>query len=160
MSHKIGLTILPPGVPTMTLKSLFTTKKKYKLYLLFLSVPVYFFHSLATKDYWTMLFISCLALFAPVLWTALALYIAYKLCSCIQQSTISQRQIVQDVVIQSVLKNNLTELELAIDANPDILYCEYQRKSLEAWCRYYKNTKAQELIIQLKQKYPKKALAA
>ncbi|GEM_PF-752082 len=144
----------------MPLKSFLSSKRNYKAYLFLLSVPVYLYHSLATKDYWTMLFISCLALYSPILWTGLGLFLAYKLIKCIQESAVSQRQIVQDVIIQSVLKNNLLELELAIESNPDILYCEYQRKSLEAWCRYYKNTKAQELIMQLKQKHPRKSLAA
>lgn len=144
----------------MSLRSLLSSKRHFKTYLFLLSVPVYFYHSLATKDYWTMLFISCLALFAPVLWTALGLYIAWKIVFSIHDSRISRTQIVQDVVIQSVQKNNLVELELAIESNPDVLYFEYQRKSLEAWCRYYKNTGAQELIVKLKEKYPKKPLAA
>lgn len=144
----------------MSFKSLFSSKRHFKTYLFLLSVPVYFYHSLATKDYWTMLFISCIALFAPVLWTALGLYIAWKIVFSIHDSRISRKQIVQDVVIQSVLKNNLVELELAIESNPEVLYLEYQRKSLEAWCRYYKNTSAQELITKLKIKYPRKPLAA
>ena len=144
----------------MPFKSLLSSKRNYKAYLFLLSVPVYFYHSLATKDYWTMLFISCIALYSPVLWTALGLFLAYKILKCVQESSISQRQIVQNVIIQSVVKNDLLELEMAIESNPEILYCEYQRKSLEAWCRYYKNTKAQELIVQLKQKHPRATLAA
>lgn len=74
-------------------------------------------------------------------------------------STINHKEIVQDVVIQSVVKNNLQELEMAIESNPEILYCDYRRKSLETWCRYYKNKGAQEVIAQLKIKYPRKLSA-
>lgn len=141
-------------------KTLFTSKRNIKAYFFLLSMPVYFYHSLATKDYWTMLFISCLALYAPILWTALALFIAFKVINYVQQSSTGHIEIIQNVVVKSLVKNNLQDLELAIEANPEILYCEYQRKSLEAWCRYYKNTKAQELIVEMRKKYPKKSLAA
>lgn len=141
-------------------KTLFTSKRNIKAYFFLLSMPIYFYHSLATKDYWTMLFISCLALYAPILWTALALFIAFKVINYVQQSSTGHIEIIQNVVVKSLVKNNLQDLELAIEANPEILYCEYQRKSLEAWCRYYKNTKAQELIVEMRKKYPKKSLAA
>lgn len=145
----------------MSPKTLLTSNKRnYKAYLFILAIPVYFYHSLATKDYWTMLFISCLALFAPVLWTGLGLFVAYKMIAYIKEAKFNRREIVQNVVVQSVLKNDLQELELAIESNPEILYCEYQRKSLESWCRYYKNTKAQELIVKMMKKYPKNTLAA
>lgn len=144
----------------MSPKTLLTSKRNFKAYLFLMSVPFYFYHSLATKDYWTMLFISCLALFAPILWTALGLFIAYKIFTHVLETNVSHLEIMKNVVVRSVVKNNLEELEMAIEANPEILYCDYQRKSLEAWCRLYKNTKAQELIVQMMKKYPKKSLAA
>lgn len=73
---------------------------------------------------------------------------------------ITEKENVQCEVVNSVQMNQLQKLSEAIEANPDILYCDYQRRSLIAWCRYYKNTNAQELIIQMMKKYPKEMIAA
>lgn len=135
-------------------------KKRFKAYLFILSAPVFLYHSLATKDYWTLLFISCLALYAPILWTAFGIYLCYKTHAQFQHNTLTEKEHVQNVIIQSVQMNRLEELSQAIESNPDILYCDYQRRSLVAWCRYYKNTKAQELIMHLMKKYPKESVAA
>lgn len=135
-------------------------RRNFKAYLFIMSAPIYLYHSLATKDYWTLLFISCLALYAPILWTAFAIYLCCKTCNQFQQSNLIEKENIQNVIVQSVKLNHLEVLTKAIEENPDILYCDYQRRSLIAWCRYYKNTRAQELIMQMMIKYPKESLAA
>lgn len=135
-------------------------EKSFKAYVFILAAPVYLYHSLATKDYWTVLFISCLALYAPLLWAGLILFLCFKTHNQFQQNNINVKENAQSDVVRSVQLNQLQKLSEVIDANPDILYCDYQRRSLIAWCRYYKNTKAQELIIQMMNKYPKENIAA
>jgi len=135
--------------------------KKYpKAGLAILSVPLCLCNSLSTKDFWTILFISCLALFAPILWSGLAFFLCYKIYCQLYQNNLSQIENVQYCVVQSVQMNRLEELSKVIDENPGVLYCDYQRRSLVAWCRYYKNTKAQELVIKMMKKYPREQMAA
>ena len=135
-------------------------KKSFKAYLLIMATPLFLYHSLATKDYWTVLFISCLALYAPMLWAGLIVFLCFKIRNQFEQNNITEKENVQCDIVKSVQLNQLEKLSEVIDANPVILYCDYQRRSLIAWCRYYKNTKAQELIIQMMSKYPKEKLAA
>ncbi|MFA6237178.1 MAG: hypothetical protein WC635_07620 [Bacteriovorax sp.] len=135
-------------------------KRNIKLYIFLVTIPVYLYHSLATKDYWTILFIACLALYAPILWTACALFLCYKTHTQFRQSHLTAIENIQGAIVQFMQSNQLQKLSEIIDANPEVLYCDYQRRSLIAWCRYYKNTHAQELIIQLMKKYPKDAIAA
>ena len=135
-------------------------RRSFKAYLFIMALPIYLYHSLATKDYWTLLFISCLALYAPILWAAFVIYLCFKTHDQFKKKSITEKENVQCDVVNSVQMNQLQKLSEAIDANPDVLYCDYQRRSLIAWCRYYKNTRAQELIIQMMKKYPKEAIAA
>jgi hypothetical protein len=128
---------------------------KYKAYLFVLTAPLFVYHSLATKDYWTLLFISCLALYVPILWTAFAIYLCVKTHSHFLQSNLNQKESVQSSIVHSLQFNKLDELTVAIEENPEILYCDFQRRSLMNWCRYYKNTRALEVVIQLMKKYPK-----
>ena len=135
-------------------------RRKFRAYLFIMAAPVFLYHSLATKDYWTLLFISCLALYAPILWAAFAIYLFIKTLNQFQINNLIEKENVQSNIVESVQANQLQKIIETIDANPDILYCDYQRRSLIAWCRYYKNTEAQELIIQMMKKYPKELLAA
>ena len=135
-------------------------QKKIKFYLLISTVPICLYHSLATKDYWALIFISCLALYAPILWMAFAFFLAIKAVLGFRESSIAQRESVQNSIVQSVQMNRLDDLSKAIEENPEILYCDYQRRSLTAWCRYYKNTKALELITEMMKKYPKEEVVA
>lgn len=133
----------------------FCYKKSFKAYSLFLlSSPFHLYRSMTAKDFWSLLFLSCLALYVPVLWVACALFVCYKIFSQVQQNNIEEQESIQCIVVQSVEFNRLQVLSDAIEANPDILYCVYQRRSLVAWCRYYKNTRALELILQMMEKYP------
>ena len=135
-------------------------KSSLKFYFLFLSAPLILYHSLATKDYWTLLFISCIALYVPILWITFVFFLIFKIIAHFKQSHIEEKQNAQDELIEALQKNNLTKLSEKIDDNPDILYKSYQRRSLINWCRYYKNTKAQELVLQKMNKYPEHTLAA
>lgn len=141
-------------------RNFFGNSKKLKAYLFLIALPVYLYHSLAAKDYWAILFISCLALYAPALWIATALFLCYKTHYQFRVNHIAQIESAQSVVIHSLELNQLQKLSEIIEANPEILYFDYQRRSLIAWCRYYKNTRAQELIIQMMKKYPKTSAAA
>jgi hypothetical protein len=133
----------------------FNNQKNIKSYfLLLITLPVYLYQSLVVKDFWALVFISCLALYIPILWSAFPVYLCFKTYNQFKQNYILEKENVQNDIIKSVQTNQLQKLAEAIDANPDILYCDYQRRSLIAWCRYYQNTKAQELIIQLMEKHP------
>ena len=135
-------------------------KSSFKFYFIFLNVPLFVYHSLTIKDYWTLLFISCVALYAPILWSAFVLFLIYKIIVHFNQNNIDEQHSAQNEVIEALIKNNLIELSEKIDQNPDVLYKNYQRRSLVNWCRYYKNTKAQELVIQKMNKYPEQSIAA
>ncbi len=135
-------------------------KKNLKAIVYLASIPIYLYHSLAIKDYWVILFISCFALYSPLLWFVCVAFLCYKTYVRFQHSHIVEIENAQSIVVQSLQLNQLQCLSEAIESNPEILYCDYQRRSLIAWCRYYKNTRAQELIIQLMKKYPKEAIAA
>lgn len=135
-------------------------KKNIKAYIFLLTIPFYLYHSLATKDYWAILFLACVALYAPILWAACGAFLCYKTHIQFRQILIAQIEDAQSRVVLSVQLNQLQTLREVIEANPEILYCNYQRRSLIAWCRYYKNTCAQELIVQMMQKYPQMAKVA
>lgn len=137
-----------------------SNKRIFKLTLFLTTIPVYLYHSLATKDYWTILFLACLALYAPILWAACGLFLCYKTHLQFRFKHRVAIENVQNTIVKCVELNQLQKLSEAIETNPDILYCDFQRRSLIAWCRYYKNTSAQELIIQLMKKYPKEKIAA
>ncbi len=110
-------------------------------------------------DYWALLFIGCLSLYIPFLWASLPVYVIFKtkrkaeLPIPIQAPSCPVSEIV--LFIQ---RNHLRSLSSAIDSNPDILYCEYKNQDLLTWCKYYNNSKAQSVIIQMTKKYPKTQL--
>ncbi len=135
-------------------------RRSFKIKLLIMSAPIYLYHSLAIKDYWRLLFISCIALYAPVLWTAFASYVGYKIYSQFRESNFSEKENAQNKLISSLQMNRLEEFAQTIEANPDVLYCDYHQRSLMAWCQYYKNTKAQKLVEEMMRKYPQESLAA
>ncbi len=135
-------------------------RRGLKIYLFLISAPVFLYQTFAAKDIWTLLFISCLALYAPILWSAFVIYIGIKAFLFIGSYAKYKKENIQNNVVEALQMNRLEDLTREIEANPEILYCDYQRRSLIAWCRYYKNTRAQELIIHLMQKYPKESLAA
>lgn len=54
--------------------------------------------------------------------------------------------------------NHLQSLAEAIESNPELLYCDYKKKSLPYWCKHYNNTKALIVVTQMTQKYPKEEL--
>ena len=126
----------------------------------FLRAPVCLCNSLTSNEFWTILFISCLALYAPIIWSALIFFLAFKLRMQMTRDTVVAIENAQCSIVLSVQLNRLEELGKLIEENPSVLYCDYQRRSLVAWCRYYKNTKAQELIIRMMKKYPQVQSAA
>lgn len=56
----------------------FAKEPCFKASLFLLAMPLVIYHSMAAKDFWAILFISCLALFAPMLWGACAFYLSFK----------------------------------------------------------------------------------
>jgi len=119
-----------------------------------LRAPICLCNSLTSSDFWTILFISCLALYAPALWSLLLIFLGFKMRTQIYKDNISDIENAQCSIVLSVQMNRLEDLTKLIEENPSVLYCDYQRRSLVAWCRYYKNTKAQELVIRMMKKYP------
>ena len=139
--------------------SIINRRIKNNLIPFFLNNPFKLYNFLDAKDFWTLLFISCLALFVPYFWGSCILFLIYKMITQVQKNSILELENFHCDIVRAVELNQLESLNNAIDANPEILYCVYQRRSLVAWCRYYKNTRAQELIMQGMLKYPKEAIA-
>lgn len=135
-------------------------KRSSKIILFLIHAPLFLYHSLAVKDYWGLLFASCFALYAPILWLPFNLFLCFKIHTQFVKNLDTERENIQSTLIHFLERNHLQKIKEIIESNPEILYCDYQRRSLIAWCRYYKNSNAQALIMQMMEKYPKAAIAA
>ena len=57
-------------------------------------------------------------------------------------------------IIYLIKANKLENLSEAIELNPVILHCDYKKQTLLSWCKFYNNTSALMLVLQLIKKYP------
>lgn len=56
-------------------------------------------------------------------------------------------------VLTHIQHNHLESLKQKVKDHPDVLYEEYKKKDLCYWALYYKNQKAHDLIIRLRNEY-------
>ncbi|MBC7427897.1 MAG: hypothetical protein H7336_04740 [Bacteriovorax sp.] len=118
---------------------------------------------LIANDYWALLFICCISLFVHKLFFCVFIYMAFKIKKVDKRADL--REIYEqpkeiDRLILFIHMNHLQSLTEAIESNPQLLYCDYKKKSLTHWCKHYNNTKAILVINQMIQKYPKEAFQA
>ena len=108
--------------------------------------------TLSPQEYWGILFFSCFCLFLPKLWFVVAGFLIYK----IERVEMKLRPIPLELpnIVLHIQMNHIQSLTDAIESNPEILYAQYKKQSLLAWCQYYKNPNAQILITQLMEKHP------
>lgn len=117
---------------------------------------------LGQSDYWVILFICTLSLFASKLFFGVFLY-----CLCNvrlhfknQHKSFEKAPADFEQIISHIHANRLRSLAEAIESNPQILYCDYKKKSLLVWCKHYNNRNATSIIFQMTQKYPKEILSS
>lgn len=104
---------------------------------------------LGVYDYWAILFIGCISLFATkVLWI-LPVYFLFK----IQKRIIikSQKKPCPELaqIVAFIKLNHLQPLAEALESNPSLIYCEYKKKSLMSWCEHYNNADARKIIAKI-----------
>lgn len=123
--------------------------------------PFPFECSLGARDYWCLLLIGCISLFISKLAWIIPAYLLFKTTTKKIQFAY-QSAIPKEVeqVVHFIQSNHLQSLTEAIESNPDLLYCDYKKQSLLSWCKYYNNTKALMVVIQMSKKYPRRELIA
>lgn len=115
---------------------------------------------LISNDYWAILFICCLALFEPRLIIGVGIYMLFKTSRHVVIPEKKDRPIELAQLVFFIHMNHLQSFSEALESNPNLLYCDYKKKSLLHWCKFYNNTKALGVVIQMTQKYPKEELLA
>jgi hypothetical protein len=115
---------------------------------------------LISNDYWVILFICCLALFEPRLIIGVGIYMLFKTSRRVVSLEKKYRPSDLEQLVLFIHMNHLQSFTLALESNPNLLYCDYKKKSLLHWCKFYNNTKALGVVIQMTQKYPKEELLA
>ena len=107
---------------------------------------------LGVNDYWAILFIGCISLFAPKILWVLPIYFLLKTHKrLIIKSHLKSRPELGQIVT-FIKMNHLQSLSEALESNPSLIYCEYKKKSLMSWCEHYNNASAQKIISQISSK--------
>lgn len=152
----------PPKLQNMSLKSLL---KKLKIpthtnrprnwmeYLYNITLPIE--SSIERNDLWGILFIGSIALFVPPLFFFALIYVALKTNVRIAEREEKEKSKELEQLILFIQVNHLQSLTEAIEANPGLLYLNHKKHSLLYWCKYYNNSKAHLVIVQMIRKYPK-----
>ncbi len=126
-----------------------------KEYIYSLLLP--FESSLTSNDLWGMVFVLAIALFIPPLAWLIPIYV---ICKTNRRVVAREKEDFPKELEQAVLfiqMNHLQSLTEAIESNPGLLHAVYKKHSLLHWCKYYNNTKALMVVIQLLKKYPKES---
>jgi hypothetical protein len=121
----------------------------------FTNIANFFFSlrcQLSIAEYWGLLFFACISLFVPKLWFAIFGYILFKTSRV--EMRLNPLPVELPNIVLHIQMNHIDSLTKAIESNPELLYLQYKRQSLLAWCQYYKNPRAQSVIIQLMAKHP------
>lgn len=118
------------------------------------SVP--FVIGLGPNDFWIMIFIGCLSLFMTKLVFLIPLYLLLKTTkrASIAKTYKFQAPKEMEQIVLFIQSNKLQSLTAAIELNPSILHCNYKKQTLLSWCKFYNNTKALMVVLQLIKKYP------
>ena len=61
-------------------------------------------------------------------------------------------------IVAFIQKNHLQSLTEAIESNPILLHCEFKKRDLLSWCKFYNNTKALMVVIHMTKKYPREKM--
>jgi hypothetical protein len=107
---------------------------------------------LSVSEYWGLLFFACISLFVPKLWFAVFGYVLFKTSRV--EMILNPLPVELPNIVLHIQMNHIDSLTKAIESNPEILYLHYKRQNLLAWCQYYKNPRAQSVIMQLMAKHP------
>lgn len=131
-------------------------RKNWKSYLFSRSFPLE--SCLAINDYWAMLFICCVSLFMHKLLWVIPIYILFKTNVRIVVKEAKAHPPELEQMVSFIQLNHLQSLTEAIESNPTLLHYEYKKKDLLSWCKFYNNTKALMVIIQMSKKYPREKM--
>lgn len=119
-----------------------------------LSLP--FVIGLGPTDFWVFIFIGCLSLFVPKLAFTIPIYLFFKTTRRVSigktYKALPPKEMEQIVLF--IKSNKLQNLTEAIELNPTLLHCDYKKQTLLSWCKFYNNTKALMVVLQLIKKYP------
>ena len=123
-------------------------------YLSSYSLP--FVIGLGPMDFWVMTFIGCISLFITKLAFLIRIYLLFKTTRRVSVAEISKVLPPQEMetIVLFIKSNKLQNLAEAIELNPTILHCDYKKQTLLSWCKFYNNTKALMVVLQLIKKYP------
>lgn len=107
-------------------------------------------------DFWVFIFIGCLSLFMTKLIFTIPIYIFFKTSKRVSVGKASTTQPPKEMeqIVLFIKSNKLESLTEAIELNPTILHCDYKKQTLLSWCKFYNNTKALMVVLQLIKKYP------
>lgn len=111
---------------------------------------------LGPNDFWVIMFIGCLSLFVTKLAFIIPIYLMFKTT---RRPVVSKAQKIQppkemEQIVLFIQSNKLESLTEAIESNPKILHCDYKKQTLLSWCKFYNNTKALMVVLQMIKKYP------
>jgi len=111
---------------------------------------------LGPSDFWAIMFTGCLSLFVPKLAFIIPVYILFKTT---KRRSLGRAKRIQppkemEQIVLFIQSNKLESLTEAIESNPSILHCDYQKQTLLSWCKFYNNTKALMVVLQMIKKYP------
>lgn len=123
-------------------------------YLSTFSLP--FVIGLGPNDFWAIMLVGCLSLFIPKLAWIIPIYLLFKTtkrCSLGNNKKILPPKEMEQIVL-FIQRNKLESLTKAIESNPTILHCDYKKQTLLSWCKFYNNTKALMVVLQMIKKYP------
>ncbi len=111
---------------------------------------------LRTLDIWVIIFIGCLSLFMTKLAFLIPIYLIFKIrrrTPFVKKYKFKSPKEMEEI-IYLIKANKLENLSEAIELNPVILHCDYKKQTLLSWCKFYNNTSALMLVLQLIKKYP------
>ena len=111
---------------------------------------------LGPKDFWVIIFIACLSLFITKLIFTIPVYLLFKISIRPPPAKTYNFKTPKEMeeIILLIKSNKLENLTVAIEQNPVILHCDYKKQTLLSWCKFYNNTSALMLVLQLIKKYP------
>lgn len=111
---------------------------------------------LGPGDFWVLMFMGCISLFIPKLGLAIPVYLLFKTSkrSSLPKSRSIQAPKEMEQIVLFIQSNKLESLTEAIESNPNILHCNYKKQTLLSWCKFYNNTKALMVVLQMIKKYP------
>ena len=112
--------------------------------------------SLGPIDIWFIIFTGCLSLFMTRLVFIIPIYLIFKIRRRAPSLKTYKFKTPKEMaeIISLIKANRLENLTKAIERNPSILHCDYKKQTLLSWCKFYNNTSALMLVLQLIKKYP------